>query len=87
MVEGRLQVNNYIDRMGQRRTSVDVIAFAIQFMDRKPEGVTPAPSAMEGGYPTPLESDILPEQDVPIDDAILEELPPPDEEEAEEFPF
>jgi len=56
-------------------------------MDRKPEGVTPAPSAMEGGYPTPLESDILPEQDVPIDDAILEELPPPDEEEVEEFPF
>jgi single-strand DNA-binding protein len=87
LVEGRLQVNNYIDRMGQRRTSVDVIAFAIQFMDRKPEGVTPAPSAMEGGYPTPLESDILPEQDVPIDDAILEELPPPDEGEAEEFPF
>jgi len=73
--------------MGQRRTSVDVIAFVIQFMDRKPEGVTPAPPAMAGGYPTPLESDILPEQDVPIDDAILEELPPPEEEEAEEFPF
>jgi single-strand DNA-binding protein len=88
LVEGRLQVSNYIDRMGQRRTSVDVIAFAIQFMDRKPEGVSPASPAMAGGYPTPLESDILPEQDVPIDDTILEELPPAEDEEgSEEFPF
>jgi len=87
LVEGRLQVSNYVDRLGQRRTSVDVIAFAIQFMDRKPEGVTPASPVLEGNYPAPLESDILPEQDVPIDDAILEELPPPDEEEVEEFPF
>jgi len=85
LVEGRLQVSNYIDRMGQRRTSVDVIAIAIQFMDRKPEGVAPAAPTVAGGYP--IESDILPEQDVPIDDAILEELPPPEEEEAEEFPF
>jgi len=87
LVEGRLQVSNYIDRMGQRRTSIDVIAFAIQFMDRKPEGAAPTAPTVTGGYPTPLESDILPEQDVPIDDAILEELPPPEEEEGEEFPF
>lgn len=88
LVEGRLQVNSYIDRTGQRRTSVDVIAFAIQFMDRKPEGVAPAAPTVAGGYPTPLESDILPEQDVPIDDAILEEIPPAEDEEGKgEYPF
>ncbi|MCS7186767.1 MAG: single-stranded DNA-binding protein [Armatimonadetes bacterium] len=88
LVEGRLQVSNYTDRMGQRRTSVDVIAFAIQFMDRKPEGVAPTMPSVATGYPTPLESDILPDQDVPIDDSVLEELPPFEEEEgAEEFPF
>ncbi|MCX7642758.1 MAG: single-stranded DNA-binding protein [Armatimonadetes bacterium] len=88
LVEGRLQVSNYVDRMGQRRTSVDVIAFAIQFMDRKPEGVAPTTPPVISGYPTPLESDILPEQDMPIDDSVLEELPPFEEEDGtEEFPF
>jgi single-strand DNA-binding protein len=89
LVEGRLQVNSYTDRMGQRRTAVDVVAFNVQFMDRKPEGVTPAaPSVASGaGFPSSLEPmDILPEQDVPIDDIVLDELPPP-EEEGNEFPF
>ncbi len=81
LVEGRLQVSNYTDRVGQRRTSVDVIAFTVQFMDRKPEGVAPV-------YPAPLENDIIPEQDVPIDDSVLEDLPTSEEEEgAEGFPF
>lgn len=88
LVEGRLRVSSYTDRMGQRRTSVDVLAATIQFMDRKPEGIAPAPPSIAGGYPTPLESEILPEQDVPIDDEILEELPPDEGEmESEEFPF
>lgn len=88
LVEGRLQVSNYTDRMGQRRTSVDVIAFTVQFMDRKPEGVAPTVPPAVGVYPAPLESDIIPEQDVPIDDSVLEDLPPFEEEEgAEEFPF
>lgn len=87
LVEGRLKVNSYTDRMGQRRTSVDVIAFTVQFMDRKPEGVSPAAPSTASGYPIPLESDFLPEQDVPVEDEILEELPPIDDEETEEFPF
>ena len=90
LVEGRLQVNSYTDRMGQRRTAVDVIAFTVQFMDRKPEGVAPAapPIATSPSFPSPLESaDILPEQDVPIDDIVLDELPPPEDEEGSEFPF
>jgi len=60
-------------------------------MDRKPEGVAPAaPSASAAGtgFPSPLETtDFLPEQDVPIDDIVLDELPPLDEEESNEFPF
>ncbi|MCS7192702.1 MAG: single-stranded DNA-binding protein [Armatimonadetes bacterium] len=88
LVEGRLQINSYNDRMGQRRTSVDVIAFTVQFMDRKPEGITPTASPAIGGYPTPLEVDYIPEQDMPVDDSVLEELPPFEEEErSEEFPF
>jgi len=88
LVEGRLQVNSYIDRTGQRRTVVDVIASNVQFMDRRPEGVAPAAPPIAGGSPTPLETEMLPEQDVPIDEVILDELPPPEEEEgAEEFPF
>lgn len=91
LVEGRLQVNSYTDRMGQRRTAVDVIAFNVQFMDRKPEGVAPAApsaSAASTGFPSPLETaELLPEQDVPIDDIVLDELPPFDEEESNEFPF
>ncbi len=87
LVEGRLQSNSYTDRMGQRRTSVDVIAFSIQFMDRRPEGVATTITPISEGYPTPLESDFMPEQDMPIDDSVLEELPPFEEEEKEEFPF
>ncbi|MCS7263281.1 MAG: single-stranded DNA-binding protein [Armatimonadetes bacterium] len=87
LVEGRLQVSNYTDRMGQRRTSVDVIAFTVQFMDKKPEGAMPAVPPVVGAYPTPLESDFLPEQDVPVDDSVLEDLPPFEEEGTEEFPF
>jgi single-strand DNA-binding protein len=89
LVEGRLQVNSYTDRMGQRRTAVDVIAFTVQFMDRKPEGVAPtAASAVAGtSFPAPIEPDALPEQDVPIDEVVLDELPLPDEEGSEEFPF
>jgi len=90
LVEGRLQVNSYTDRMGQRRTAVDVIAYNVQFMDRKPEGIAPAaPSvAPSAGFPSPLETpDIPPEQDVPIDDIVLDELPPPEDEEGNEFPF
>lgn len=88
LVEGRLQVNSYTDRLGQRRTSVDVIAFTVQFMDRKPEGIAPTAPTVTGAYPAPLESDFLPEQDVPIDDSVLENLPPFEEEEGtDEFPF
>ncbi len=85
LVEGRLQVRSYTDRTGVRRTAANVVAFNIQFMERKPEGVAPAAAAT--GLPTPLESAGLPEQDVPLDDAVLDELPPPEEEEGEEFPF
>lgn len=88
LVEGRLQVNSYTDRMGQRRTSVDVVALTVQFMDKKPEGVGPTAPPVSGTYPAPLESDFLPEQDVPIDDTVLEDLPPFEEEEGtDEFPF
>lgn len=89
LIEGRLQVSNYTDRMGQRRTSVDVIAFTVQFMDRKPEGIAPTVPPFASAYPTPLESDFLPEQDVPIDNSVLEDLPPFEEEEegTGEFPF
>ena len=86
LVEGRLQINSYTDRMGQRRTAVDVVAFNVQFMDKKPEGV-PFSAPSVAGFPSSLEPmDILPEQDAPIDDIVLDELPPP-EEEGSEFPF
>lgn len=90
LVEGRLQVNSYTDRFGQRRTAVDVIAFNVQFMDRKPGSVAPtaSPPYTGAGYPAPLEPEGLPEQDVPIDEVILDELPPPEEDEGgDEFPF
>lgn len=83
LVEGSLRAQSYTDRMGTRRTRTDVIASSIQFMERKPEGVMPATT----GLPTALESDLALEQDVPIDDAIFEELPPLEEEGIDEFPF
>ncbi len=86
LVEGKLRTRSYNDRMGQRRVATEIWADTIQFMERRPEGIAPAAPPVSGGFPTPLESDFLPEQDMPIDDTVLEELPPP-EEEGEEFPF
>lgn len=86
LVEGKLRTRSYTDRMGQRRAMTEIWADNIQFMERKPEGVAPAAAAT--GLPMPLESVDLPEQDVPLDDAILDELPLPEEEEGtDEFPF
>lgn len=85
LVEGRLQTRSYTDQAGMRRVATEIIASSIQFMDRKPEGITPpAPSA-----PTPLEI-TAPEQDVPLDDELLQDLPSLEAEEegqAGEQPF
>lgn len=37
-VEGRLSQSEYTDKDGNRRTSLDVRASDVQFLDRKPEG-------------------------------------------------
>lgn len=38
LIEGRLQVRNYNDREGNKRTSVEVVADSIHFCDGKKEG-------------------------------------------------
>lgn len=37
-VEGRLSQNEYTDKDGNRRTSLEVRASEVQFLDRKPQG-------------------------------------------------
>ena len=34
-VDGRLQISKYVDKEGQNRTSTDVVAERVQFLDRK----------------------------------------------------
>lgn len=72
LVEGRLQIRQFTDRNGQSRTVVEVIARNIQFMDKKPEGVSPAA--------------VVPEPEIPIDE-FPEELTLEEEEEDFPRPF
>ena len=53
-VDGRLQMSKYLDKDGQNRTSAEVVAENVRFLDRPKEGTGagPGPSAdMGNGFP------------------------------------
>ncbi len=87
LVEGKLRTRSYNDAMGQRRTTTEIWADAVQFMERRPDTVPPVAPSVASNFPVPLEDEVLPEQDMPVDDAVLEDLPPFLEEEEGEHPF
>jgi len=58
-VEGRLQIRNYEDKDGQKRTVAEVIADDVRFLSPK-EGGSSAP---EGGYSAPTRESNVPSHD------------------------
>lgn len=63
VVEGRLQMHNWVDDQGNKRTKAQVVAENVYFADSKQGGATPAPSAPSappnnpyGGF-TPMPSE------------------------------
>lgn len=60
-VEGRLQIRNYEDKDGQKRTVAEVIADDVRFLSPKDSGS----SAPEGGYSAPArESNVSAHDDI-----------------------
>ena len=58
LVSGRLQIREYTDREGNKRTAVEVSADDFQFMDSRPVdngggGARPAPASAQGGSDLP----------------------------------
>jgi single-strand DNA-binding protein len=51
-VEGRLQIREYQDKQGEKRTMTEVIADNVQMLGRKPESGAPAVSTDEPAAPT-----------------------------------
>ena len=56
VVEGRLQIRNYTDRDGNKRTAAEVVADNFYFGDSKREGESGSYSAPNGGYAPPATS-------------------------------
>lgn len=47
-IEGRLSQNEYTDKNGNRRTSLEVKATEVQFLERKPQGDTRPADELDG---------------------------------------
>ena len=65
IVEGRLQMRNYTDRDGNKRTAAEVVADNIYFGDSRREGES-GYSAPAYNAPAPAGFSELPEDDVPL---------------------
>ncbi|MDO4301985.1 MAG: single-stranded DNA-binding protein [Clostridia bacterium] len=72
-VQGRLQVNNYTDKQGNKRYSTDVIVEDFEFVETKTatlaagnSGFTPSPSAQNAPAPQEFSNYIDEDEDLPF---------------------
>lgn len=60
VVEGRLQIRDWTDKEGNRRTAAEVVADSVYFADSKRDSDNANAS---GGYPAPADYGVPPEKD------------------------